>query len=165
MFTLPDADSGLLPFNVYYEADFRRASAGNFTPTFPYVYLLDSYLLPISQRVDVQQPQVVVEIQEYRTLPFEMGNRSGRKITAQVHVFGQNRGQRDDLASFIMDYIGASLPIKTFNANNTAGTIVETAVIDPDKVVSDMYSPRLEQDLGGTLFGWGMLEFSFLTKM
>ena len=80
--TAPPAEVGWNPFNVYTEAQFRNAAAGSFTPTFPYVYLLDSYLLPVAQRLDVQYPQIVVEIDEYRARPFEIGNRSGRWITA-----------------------------------------------------------------------------------
>src|SRR5574337_1269763 len=82
MFLNPEAETELAPFNVYYESQFRDAASGNFTPTFPFVYLLDSYLLPVAQRIDMMQPQVVIEIQKYQSRPFELGNRSGRWITA-----------------------------------------------------------------------------------
>ena len=165
MFLSPDAGSGLASFNVYTEAQLRAASAGNFTPVFPYVYLLDAYVLPMTQRVNVMQPQVVIEIQEYRKRPFEMGNREGRWITAWVHVFGLDRGQRDDLGSFIVDYLGSSLPIKSYSASDTAGTIVETALIDPDRVVSDQFTSRLDQALDGVTLGWSLVEFKLLPKL
>lgn len=164
MFLAPPAETGFAPFNVYYEPDFRSAAGGDFAPVFPYVYLLDSYLLPVAQRIDVMQPQVVIEIQEYRKKPFELGNRDGRWVTAWIHVFGQSRGQRDDLGAFIVDYIGGTLPIKTYSASNPAGTEVETALIDPDITLTDQYTGRLEIELGGTLMGWTMIEIKILPK-
>lgn len=166
MFLAPDAATELAPFNVYYEANFRNAASGNFTPTFPYIYLLDSYLLPVAQRIDVMQPQVVIEIDEYVKRPFELGNREGRWVTAWIHVFGQNRGQRDDLGSFIVDYIGATLPIKSYSASDTAGTQVETAIIDPERVVKDIYTPRLEIEIaGGLMMGHTLCTISFSPKL
>ncbi len=165
MFQAPDADTALAPFNVYYESQFRSAASGNFTPTFPFVYLLDSYLLPVAQRIDTMQPQVVIEIQKYQSRPFELGNRSGRWITAYIHVFGQNRGQRDDLGSFIMDYFGNALDIKNYSAADTAGTVVDNAVLDDDRVVEDIYTPRLEIELaGGLLMGHTMVTLKFQPK-
>src|SRR5512143_723488 len=89
MLTIPDALSGLSPYNVYYETQFRQAAAGQFRPTFPFVYLLDSYLLPAHQQIDIMQPQVVIDIDKYTTArPFELGNRSGRIVKACIHVLG-----------------------------------------------------------------------------
>lgn len=165
MFTTPDSETDFAPFNVYYESQFRSAASGDFTPTFPFVYLLDSYLLPVAQRIDTMQPQVVIEIQRYQSRPFELGNRKGRWITALIHVFGQNRGQRDDLGSFIMDYFGNALDIKSYSASNTAGTVVDSAVLDDDRVVEDIYTPRLEIELaGGLLMGHTMVTLKFQPK-
>jgi hypothetical protein len=166
MFAAPDAATGLAPFNVYYESQFRQAISGGFVPTFPFVYLLDSYLLPVAQRIDLMQPQVVIEIQRYQSRPFELGNRNGRWITAWLHVFGQNRGQRDDLGSFMMDYFGNALDIKTYSASNTAGTVVDNAILDDDRVVEDIYTPRLEIELsGGLLMGHTMVTLKFQPKV
>lgn len=165
MFAAPDAGTELAPFNVYYESQFRSAASGGFTPTFPFVYLLDSYLLPVAQRIDLMQPQVVIEIQRYQSRPFELGNRSGRWITALIHVLGQNRGQRDDIGSFIMDYFGNALDIKSYSASDTAGTVVDSAVLDDDRVVEDIYTPRLEIELaGGLLMGHTMVTLKFQPK-
>lgn len=165
MFAAPDAATGLDPFNVYYEGHFRQASSGAFTPTFPFVYLLDSYLLPVAQRIDLMQPQVVIEIDKYIARPFELGNREGRNIVALIHVLGKNRGQRDDLGSFIVDYFGNALDIKSYSASNTSGTVVDSAILDDDKMVEDIYTPRLEIELaGGLLMGHTMVTLKFRPK-
>jgi hypothetical protein len=165
MFLAPEAETGLAPFNVYYEAQFRQASSGTFTPTFPFVYLLDSYLLPVAQRIDLMQPQVVIEIDRYQARPIELGNREGRLVTAWIHVLGQNRGQRDDIGSFIMDYFGNALSIKDYSASNPTGTVVDSAVLDDDREVSDVYTARLEQELGGgLLMGWTKVVLKFRPK-
>ena len=159
MFQTPDVATGLLAYNVYGESDFRNV---NFVPTFPYVYLLDSFIQPLPQRVDRQQPQVVFEIDTYRRLPFEMGNRNGRRIRAYIHVFGQNRGQRDDLSAFIGDYFGTALAIKTY----PSGVTVEDALLDDEIIVEDMYTPRIESiESQATLLGWSRVTFSFTTKL
>lgn len=167
MLQAPESGSGLAPFNVYNEVQFRSASRDMFSPVFPYVYLLDAFMPPASQAYfDKQSPQIVVEIDRYATMPFELGTRSGRIVTACVHVFGQNRGQRDDLASFIVDYIGTTLTIYDFTAENPAGVAVETALIDNEKVVEDVYTPRLDLLLaGGIEFGHTMVTLSFKPKL
>lgn len=165
MFLAPDAETGLPPFHVYYEAQFRQAVNGAFTPVFPFVYLLDSYLLPVAQRIDLMQPQVVIEIDKYQARPFELGNRDGRWVVAWIHVLGQNRGQRDDIGSFIMDYFGNALDIKDYSASNTAGTVVDSAILDDDRVVEDLYTPRLEIELaGGLLMGHTRTTLKFKPK-
>lgn len=165
MFTAPTAGTFERSFNVYNETQFRNAAAGTFTPVFPFVYLLDSYILPVAQRLDVQYPQVVIEIQKYQGRPFELGNRSGRWITAWIHVFGKDRGQRDDLGSYLMDYIGNSLDIKDYSADNPSGTVVDNALIDDERSVTDLYSPRLELELaGGLMMGHTLCEIKFRPK-
>ena len=166
MFLAPDAETGLDPFNVYYESQFRQASSGAFAPIFPFVYLLDSYLLPVAQRIDTMQPQVVIEIDQYITRPFELGNRKGRWITSLIHILGKNRGQRDDIGSFIVDYFGNSLDIKEYSASNTAGTVVDNAILDDERSVRDIYTPRLEIELaGGLLMGHTMVTLKFQPKV
>lgn len=166
MFLNPDAATGLSPYNVYYESQFRGVPAGTFTPVYPFVYLLDSYLLPVHQQIDLMQPQVVTEIQVYKARPFELGNRSGRWVTAWIHVLGLNRGQRDDIGSFIIDYIGTTIDIKDYSAAVPNGAVVETAIIDDDREVRDQYTPQLEVELAGNLLmGWTRCEFSLRPKV
>lgn len=166
MFEAPEAGSGLAAFNVYTEAQFRQASLGKFTPVFPYIYLLDSFMPPVAQREDVCQPQIVIEIDSYAAMPFELGNRSGRSITALIHVFGQNRGQRDDYGSYIMDYIGNALSIYDYSAAVPSGTLVETAIIDSEKILEDIWTARLDLLLAGAMtWGHSRLTLSFKPKL
>lgn len=169
LFEAPDAASGLSPFNVYDERDFRNVASGNFTPTFPYVYLLDSFLEPVAQRVDLQQPQVVIEVDMYESAPFELGNRAGRTVDFLIHVFGRNRGERDDIGCLISDHFGGSLSIKTYSATNTTGTVVETAIVNPPVFrVKDIFTPRIEKasqiELNTALLGWTSVSFSIMVK-
>ena len=168
MFNAPDAASGLAAFNVYTESNFRSVQTGLFTPTFPYVYLLDSFLAPTPVRVDLQQPQVIVEVDLYMRDPFELGNRSGRYVDLLIHVFGRNRGERDDIGSFIADYFGATLAIKTYSASNTTGTKVEDALVDPLVKVKDIFTPRIEKigavEAATDILGWTSVALSLRPK-
>lgn len=166
MLLAPDITTGLAPYNIYYEADFRRAAAGQFTPVFPFIYILDSYLLPVHQKIDVMQPQVIIDIEEYRAHPFELGNRSGRTARVCVYILGQNRGQRDDLGVFFMDYIGTAIEIKDYSAANPGGTVIETAIIDDDRIYQNVYEPKLEIELAGNLLmGMGKVDFVIRPKL
>jgi hypothetical protein len=169
LFQAPPVASGLSAFSVYDERDFRNVASGNFTPVFPYIYLLDSFLEPVAQRVDLQQPQVVIEVDLYESAPFELGNRSGRQVDFLFHIFGKNRGERDDLAGLICDHFGGSLDIKTYSATNTTGTVVETALIDPPIIrVKDIFTPRIEKasqvEVNTALLGWSSVSFSVRMK-
>ena len=169
LFSAPDANSGLSPFNVYDERDFRNVASGVFTPTFPFIYLLDSFLEPVAQRVDLQQPQIVIEVDLYESAPFELGNRAGRTVDFLFHVFARNRGERDDVSGLIADYFGQSLDIKTYSATNTTGTVVETAIVNPPIFrVKDIFTPRIEKmstiELNTALLGWASVSFSIMMK-
>lgn len=165
MLLAPDLNTGLAPYNIYYESDFRRASADQFTPTFPFVYLLDSYLLPAHQKIDIMQPQIVIDVSKYTSSPFEMGNRSGLVVQVCLHILGQNRGQRDDLGSFFVDYFGSALDIKDYSAANPSGTVVESAIIDPVITYENVYEAMLEIELAGNLLmGWGKVDFTMRPK-
>lgn len=168
MFIAPHTDTGWASaFNVYDEDQFRGVINSTFTPTKPYIYLLDDFLLPAAQRLDLQQPQVVVEIEEAQSKPFEMGNRKGRDIQALIHVFGQNRAQRDDLGAYIMDYIGNTIKVHTFSASSPYpdGVYVEDALVLDPRTMRNMYTPRLEQyEATGILLGWSIVSINFLPK-
>ena len=169
MFEAPDAATGLAAFNVYTESNFRSVQTGTFTPTFPYVYLLDSFLAPMPVRVDLQQPQVIVEVDMYESIPFQMGDRAGRQVDLLIHVFGRSRGERDDLAGLIADTFGSSLSVKTYSQSNPTGTEVEKALIDPIIRVKDIFTPRIEKigqveaDTG--ILGWSSVAITIRPKL
>ena len=168
MFEAPDAATGLAAFNVYTESNFRSVQTGTFTPTFPYVYLLDSFLAPMPVRVDLQQPQVIVEVDAYMRNPFELGNRDGRQVDLLIHVFGRSRGERDDLGGFIADYFGSSLSIKTYTAANPTGTEVEKALVDDTIRVKDIFTPRIEKigavEADTSILGWTSVALTLRPK-
>ena len=170
LFLAPAVASGLSAFNVYDERDFRNVQSGTFTPTFPFVYLLDSFLEPVAQRVDLQQPQVVIEVDLYESEPYQLGDRAGRQVDFLFHVFGKNRGERDDIGGFIADYFGTGLDIKTYSATNTTGTVVETALVDPPIIrVKDIFTPRIEKasqiEINTALLGWTTVSLSIKPKL
>ena len=154
LFGAPPAASGLSVYNVYTEAQFRDDT---FTPTFPFVYLLDSYVLPVKTKL----PLVIVEIGRYRRQTFEIGNRNGRLITAHIHVFGRNRAERDDLAALIADYFGSTFTIKQYPENTSVETVQLSDRID----VEDMAIANEEVQFGGAVWEWQRITFEFETKL
>ena len=165
MLQAPDAATGLSAFRVYTEANFRAAAAGTFTPTFPFVYVLDAFIAPVPVYLHKQQPFMVVEIDFYESRPFELGNRLGRHIEPIIHIFGTNRGERDDLGAFVADYFGRSLSIKTY----PSGVEAEDALIEDTIIVRDIFTARMEKveqnELAGAILGWTSVSFSINCKL
>jgi len=150
MFIAPDANTNLSAFNVYTEAQFRAVQLGTFTPTFPYIYLLDSFIPPVAQRVDQQQPHIVIEVSRYEVGPYQMGDRMGRNVDLMINVFGRSRGERDDIGAFIADYFGSGLSIKIYSSANTPGTEIEVATVQVPIVVQDIFTDRLSLERIGS---------------
>jgi len=149
----PPAASGLSAFNVYTEAQFRDDT---FTPTFPFVYLLDTYVLPVKTKLTL----IAIEC-EYERQPFEIGNREGRLVTAYIHTFGRNRAERDDLAAFIADYFGSTFSIKQYPENTT----VETVQLQDRIKVENMAIVNEAVEFGGSVLDWAMITLRFQTKL
>jgi len=128
-------------------------------------------------RLDVMQPIIALEVDAYTRRPFEVGNRSGRYVEMAFQILGQDRGQRDDLGSFIIDYLGDSISIRTFsNASDTTGTEVEVAQLVPLNnngdtfIKEDMFTARQSSladdvELGGMLLGWTRLKCGIVCKV
>lgn len=166
MFEAPDAGSGLSAFNVYTEAQFRQVPLGTFTPTFPYIYLLDEFLAPMPLRADLQQPQVVVGVDKYDANPYQLGDRKGRDVDLAIDVFGKNRGERDDIGAFITDYFGSGLSIKTYSTSNPTGTEVEVALVKPSIVLKNVFTAGLEKLESDTaLLHWACCYISLFCKL
>lgn len=81
-------------YNIYNEDDLRDKT----TPTFPYVYLLDSWVIWEANHL----PVIVLET-DYRKRTLELGNDPIGYCLADIYIFGDDRGKRDDFASVIMD--------------------------------------------------------------
>ena len=119
---LSSGSYGLTAFNIYYESDLKSGA----TPTEPYIYLVESAIRP----AQTELPMVVMEYSRVRAAPFELGNQSGRTITCFAHVFGKNRGQRDDVSSLIQDQIDASSVVVydyTSGSGIADGTVIQVS--------------------------------------
>ena len=165
LFSAPPTDSGFSVFNVYNEIDYRNPDHVP-TPNTAFIYLVDSYQLPVNTKL----PLVVLEIERYRKESFELGNRKGRNIKAHIHVFGRNRGERDDLAGFMADYFGDSFDIKTYTQASPTGTVVETVQLNDRIDVSDMtisgpIQGRENVESSGVVLDWSRVSFEFACKL
>jgi hypothetical protein len=167
MLTTPDASMGWSrAWNIYNEANFRAVAAGTFTPTAPFVYLMDSFQEPVTgARRDLMQPQLIVEIETYEKRPFEVGNRAGHHVGIYVQVFGKNRGERDDLGGYLTDFIGDSIDIKAYSAANPTGVLADQALIDDLKKYEDIYTTRADAALSGLVLDWSRVSFGFQMKV
>lgn len=80
-------------YNIYDEEDLR----GKTTPTFPFVYLMDSWVIFEANHL----PVIVIET-DYDMEEFQLGSEPYGYCRAYIYVFGKDRGQRDDFAAAIM---------------------------------------------------------------
>lgn len=163
LFETPPTATGWRAFNVYGEAELRQ---DDFTPTEPFVYITDSFIAPTQTQV----PLVVIE-QSVITDPYQLGDSQGRFCVTRLHVFGRNRGERDDMASMLQDvYAGnmvtsgsvAPIPIYDYHSSGSS-TLVETAHVNPGVDVTPIRVGEEETFESSTL-NWNQVSFSFRTK-
>ena len=167
LFDNPPADTGWEEWNTYSGNQLRQYREGNFSPVNPFVYILDSNVAPTQSEL----PMLIIETSTI-TRPFELGNTQGRLSTANLHVFGRNRGQRDDMASMLQDVFagnmtttGSVVPFPVYDFQDAgASTLVETAHIDPGITVEYPTVGGLEQH-ESSLSQWAVVSFSFSTKL
>jgi len=93
---------GLSAFNVYGENNLPQVNP-SFTPERPYLFLVDSNIQPTV----LDLPLIVLEISPIVSSVTELG-RTSRQAELNAHVYGRNRGERDDLASYLQDYLVTS---------------------------------------------------------
>lgn len=161
LFENPPAESGLSAFNVYSEADMRDMNKGKFSPEAPHLFITDA---PISPTL-AQLPFIGI-IAASKKESFELGNPQGRRVSADLHIFGRSRGERDDLSSFIADYL-KSVTVKNHNdytfmgfesgATMCGGTIDEEPEMTPMTVGE-------EESKEGSLTNWLALSFEYRSK-
>ncbi|MBI5305519.1 MAG: hypothetical protein HY868_25545 [Chloroflexi bacterium] len=87
-----------VPYNVYGEDAYTNSS---FAPVFPYVWMLGFRVRPRKSRL----PLIIVDVGNTRHSPFEMGNRNGAMAFAQLNIFANTRGERDDLAAYLLKQV------------------------------------------------------------
>ncbi len=152
----PPAATGLSAFNVYTEAQMRDT---DFSPTFPFAFLVDSHVEPVQNRL----PLIVLEVAKQRLQSAQLGDRSGRRVTAHFNVFGDNRGERDDLADLIADNIGPTITLKTFSASDPTGTAVETVVLEDKIDIVPMLIGGDDVEFSGAIIDWARVTIYFQT--
>lgn len=164
LFESPPAASGLNAYNVYTENQLRRVRTANFSPTDPFVFIVDSYIEPTKAVL----PLIVLDT-SYLSGPYEMGNKKGRFCRTDIHVYGKNRGERDDLAGIIQDALagnpdlGASPAFPIYTYSSGSATQVEMAHIEEGIVLIPI---SVGEDLAheGSLNNWNVVTFQFRTK-
>lgn len=105
-------------YNVYNEEELRTGAS----VTFPYVFLVDAAIRPTQTTL----PFIVLEVSRIEQTQFELGNRGGRYLQVYLHIFGKNRGERDDLASMFQDNIGQAITVKDYSSGTGVadGTVI-----------------------------------------
>lgn len=157
LFEAPPSD--LIPYTVYDEDQLRRVNAGTLKPVRPCVFLVDTYIRP----TEMQLPLVSVETIRVNKRSFELGNRNGRRTDIRLHVFGRQRGERDDLGSFLADNFGVGVPIYTYPTNGDAPTLLETGIVRDDiDLENHTVDEPSRQD--GALDLWQIVTLSIETK-
>lgn len=167
LFKTPPTATGWGDFNVYGENSLRQYRDENFEPVQPFVFIVDSNLAP----TQTELPMVIVETTTF-SRPYQLGDTQGRLSTANLHVFGKNRGQRDDFASMLQDVfagnmttVSAVVPFPVYNyISSGSSVLVETALIDPGISVKTQTVGGLEQIEASTA-NWNIVSFSFQTKL
>lgn len=158
LFESPPAESVLDAFNIYSEADMREMNKGSFTPMAPFVFITDARIAPTV----AQLPFIAIDAVPRRA-PFQLGDRRGRMVSADLHIFGRSRGERDDLASFIADYL-TTITVENHNeyefmgfasgAEMCKGEIVDEPSMKPISIGD-------EESLEGSLDNWLILSFEY----
>ena len=104
LFENPPADTGWGSFNVYSENQLRQYRNENFAPVDPYIFIVDSFIAP----TQTELPMVIIEVNTLAR-PYQLGDTRGRLSLSRLHVFGRNRGQRDDIASMLQDVFAGNM--------------------------------------------------------
>lgn len=166
LFRTPPSDTNWTAFNVYSGNQLRQYRDGNFSPVQPYIYIVDSNVAPAKTEL----PLIIVATSTLAR-PFQLGDSNGRLSAAQLHVFGKNRGQRDDMASMLQDVFAGNMttsgsaPFPVYDYISSGSSVfVETAHIEPGIGVETPTVGGLEQHESSTA-NWNTVSFSFSTKL
>ena len=89
-------------YNVYGESQLPQRQPA-FSPTRPCLWLVDSNIEPTIADL----PLIILEVNPIRRRTVELG-RKARIPTLNIYVYGRNRGERDDLASYLQDWLDTS---------------------------------------------------------
>jgi hypothetical protein len=131
-------------YNVYGENSLPQRNT-SFVPVFPYVFLIDSNVEPTKSDL----PLIVVEVNPIIRRTTELG-RQARSGELNLHIFGRSRGERDDLASYLQDWLttsgsGHTLSIKDYTAG-AGQPVVDTGKFGPVAVWSVLPIPEWQRE-------------------
>jgi hypothetical protein len=143
-------------YNVYGEDEYQN---DDFSPTRPFIFLLMARVPPKKTRL----PCVIMELSDFPNEPYEVGTRRGALGFINLHIFGKNRGERDDLAGYIRlaltDYAGLTIYDWSTISNPVTKYVVSTEDI---AVQQQTIAPDLATE--GSLTNWCVVSFSLFTK-
>jgi len=130
--------------------------SATFVPVRPFIYMVDRYIEPVADKV----PLIVVEIDTVAKMSHEVGNRNGHIAACALNIFGDTRGSRDDISSYLRDQFGLTFSIKDYG---TAGSpVLDTAFLLDEPSVSTI---SLGEDVGkeGSLWNFNVMSFEILS--
>lgn len=146
----------VVTYNVYGEDAFRTATQ---TDVEPYIYLLMNRVPPKAEKL----PTIILDFPALPYIPYEIGTRGGSSQLVNMHIFGRNRGERDDLAGYLaqvmIDYPNINIyDYSTTPATLKFGTFAENISIAPQTVGEENLS------IEGSLVNWNVLQFELLIR-
>lgn len=168
LFETPPPDTGWGAYNVYSESQLRQARREKaFEPVEPYIYIVDAFVEP----AQTELPLIVIEMSNM-TDTYQLGDTQGRFNVARLHVFGKNRGQRDDFASMLQDVFAGNMvtsgsvpPFPIYDYPSGGSTVfVETAHIGPG-VSANPIGVAGDEAFESSTLNWNEVSFSFRTKL
>lgn len=139
---------GMSAFNVYGESSLPENNP-TLTRVRPYVYIVDSLIKPTKNDL----PLIVLDISPFNLGVTELG-RAAREVEVNAHVFGRNRGERDDIASYLQDYLATSgsgnrITIRDYGTTGTPQ--LDTGEVQlPVQVHSISQVPEFEREAAST---------------
>jgi len=137
---------------IYTEAQMRSGITPNSSGS--YVYLVDSMTKPMATTL----PFIVLEVQNIDAEEFEIGNRLGRNFDVFWHVFGNSKGVRDDVASYLQDSAKAdgSIPYNDYSS----GSVSMGFPIQLDGRITVVDSPPPDNEIQEySLANWSIVHF------
>jgi hypothetical protein len=155
----PPAGTFNAPWNTLTEANMAQSTVDpTVTPGWPFIFVVDRNIRPKIGRL----PLVVVGVTPNTRTHYELGSRNGHVLTMELDIFGNNRGNRDDLASFFQDNWPLMVNIKNYDA--AGSPVIDTFEMlgEPDNVTVSL---RDEAAKEGTLYNFNIVSVDGLTKL
>lgn len=144
--------------NIYGEAEAREVMAGQFEPTEPYVFITLGNMAPVTATL----PFVVVHLEESMRRPIELGRRISHIYGFQVHTWGRNRLEVEEISSYIADGWPESIPVYNYGTDPDE----EIGKLELDGEIS--VAPVLVNEnieLEASLRLWKVITFPFRTLL